>query len=398
VDCGAFFSRTSLVGILMCMALLATTVSADEWPLPTTRAYFSPDRAWRFTVTPRPIASQLAYFQDEVANRQQAGAVRGNPQKSARGLLEHLNNQEQWQPVWNQPLLNDVSPVEAIVSPLGRVATFDNWHSKGYGKEVVVIYDDHGKAVRAMGLEDFLPKDYIRALPRSVSSIWWGDHHYFSSDGKHLILRVVVPSVESWEVNSSDRQHVELAFDVATGRSVPSSGKAWPDALKKAMQVRAADRKADAESYARFVAPLLGPYTDSERDWHGYLQEAFFRIDADWQNDYPMTVILRLPQQKDYQASVGFLNDALHDSLNIHGAIMIASPSQDNLVHVLSDAVLTVPQGYLKEARVYVAVDDAHTTAVRKALAATSATYIQLDPSKPIPQRKARLGAYRNGD
>jgi hypothetical protein len=396
MDRGVCFSRTSLVGGLMCIALLTTTVSADEWRLPTTRAFLSPDKAWRLTVTPRPISSQLAYFQDQVANRLQAGAVRGNSQKRARGLLEHLN-QGQWQPVWNELLLNDVSPVEAIVSPLGRVATFDNWHSNGYGKDVVVIYDDHGKAVRAMGLEDFLPKDYIQALPRSVSSIWWGDHHYFSADGKHLILRVVVPSIASREVNGSDTQHVELAFDVATGQSTPSAGKAWPDALKKAMQVRAADRTAEAESYARFAAPLVGPYTDSEGDWHAYLQEAFFRIDEDWQSGYPATVVLRLPQQKDYQASVGFLNEALHDSLNMRGAIMIASPSQDNLVHVLSDAVATVPQRYLDKTRVYVAVDNAHTAAVRSALAATGATYIQLDPKKPIPQRKARLDAYRDG-
>ena len=72
---------------------------------------------------------------------------------------------------------------------------------------------------------------------------------------------------------------------------------------------------------------------------------------------------------------------------------MIASPSQDNLVHVLSGIAVTVPRGWLKKARVYVAVDDAHTAEVARMLLPTGAKYVQLDPSKPIPQRKARLDA-----
>ena len=94
-----------------------------------------------------------------------------------------------------------------------------------------------------------------------------------------------------------------------------------------------------------------------------------------------------------YQASVGFLNDALHDELTRDGVVMIASPSQDNLVHVLSGIAVTVPRGWLKKARVYVAVDDAHTAEVARMLLPTGAKYVQLDPSKPIPQRKARLDA-----
>jgi len=55
--------------------------------LPTTQAYLSPDRSWRLTVTPRTVTSQLAYFSDKVAGRRVAGAVAGNPQKHARGLM-----------------------------------------------------------------------------------------------------------------------------------------------------------------------------------------------------------------------------------------------------------------------------------------------------------------------
>ena len=72
---------------------------------------------------------------------------------------------------------------------------------------------------------------------------------------------------------------------------------------------------------------------------------------------------------------------------------MIASSSQDNLLHVLSEIAVTVPRGWLKKARVYVAVDDARTAEVARTLLPTGANYVQLDPSKPIPQRKERLDA-----
>jgi hypothetical protein len=75
---------------------------------------------------------------------------------------------------------------------------------------------------------------------------------------------------------------------------------------------------------------------------------------------------IRLPEHKDYQASVGFLDDALHDEISRDGVLMIASPSQDNLVRVLSGIVMTVPRGWLKNARVYVAVGDAHTAEHRE--------------------------------
>jgi hypothetical protein len=145
---------------------------------------------------------------------------------------------------------------------------------------------------------------------------------------------------------------------------------------------------------ARFIAPLTGPHSDSDQDWHGYLIEAFFRLDPDWKDDFPATKVLRLPQRPDYQASVGFLRDALRDELSQDGALMIASPSQENLVRVLTELGPGVRRGWLKHARVYVVVDAAHRAAVAKALALSGAKFIPLDPDRPIPQRKERLDRY----
>ncbi len=380
------------------LALLAMSIfgvaSADEWRLPETRTYVAVNGRWRFTVKPRPVASQLSYFQDKAAGKANAGAMPEVTPSHAEGLLEHLEH-GQWVSIWKESLLNEISPVDAAVSSSGQTATFDNWHSMGYGSDVVVLYDAHGKPVRSMSLQDFLPAEYIRALPRSVSSIWWGDRHHFSVDGGWLVLRVVVPSMS--QRPGVQQRHVELRFNSGTGEAAASSGKAWADALKQAHQVDAGNRVAEARSQARFIAPLLAPHTDSERDWHLYLVEAFFRIDPTWRRGYPATQVLRLPHQRDYQASVGFLKASLQDHLNRDGVIMVASPSQDNLVKVLSELAATVPSGWLSRARIYVAVDEAHSLAVARALTPTGAEYLQLDPTKPIAQRQERLDDLQSG-
>ena len=88
-------------------------------------------------------------------------------------ILYKLNGQQDTVEIWNKKLINKVSPVFALVSNDGkRVVTLDNWHSMGYGNEVLVVYDEVGELVRKYQLEDFsvftLNDYYI-----TVSSIWW---------------------------------------------------------------------------------------------------------------------------------------------------------------------------------------------------------------------------------
>ena len=72
--------------------------------------------------------------------------------------------------------------------------------------------------------------------------------------------------------------------------------------------------------------------------------------------------------------------------------IAIASPtSPDNLVRVLTETARKVKPGALKQARIYIAVTDAYRDRVAATLAPTGATFIQLDPTRPIPQRKERI-------
>lgn len=380
------------MGIVGLLLLTSPMLVADSWAPPTTAVYYSPGKAWRFTITPRAISSPLAYFEDKLAGRADAGKVAGNPQRRAWGVMQHLE-QGEWHIAWAEPLLNEVAPVEAIVSRTGFAVTFDNWHSMGYGKDVVVIYDGRGKPVRSMGLADFLPPEYIGALPHSVSSIWWGDGHFLSADDKRLILRVVVPSIDaSPGTGDASAQYVELTFDLATGSELtPDNKKAWHAALAAARNVNAVQHAEQAKREAAFRAPLLAPRDDAEVDWHEYLRNAFYRLDPDWHDTFPATKVLPRPGQKDYSLMLRYLDQAFHEDQFRDGVLMIASPSQDNLVHVLAQIVADVPNGWFKGARIYVAVDDAHTAAVATLLSPTGAHYVQLDPDKAIPQRKAWL-------
>ena len=208
-------------------ALFTSQVAADIWPLPETTAYLSADRYWRLTVIPRELESQLAYFRDKVDGREPAGAASGNQQR-----------QGQWRVVWDKPLLNEVSPADAVVSRSGQAVTFDNWHSLGYGLDVVVIYDAQGNVVRAMALDDFMPEQYIHTLFRSSSSIHWGGEHCITAFGERVVLRVAMPSLG----RRAGPQYVEVPVELASGRVIGPRPGVWIVAIARAWIVDTLDR------------------------------------------------------------------------------------------------------------------------------------------------------------
>jgi hypothetical protein len=67
---GVCISRIQLALSVLGITLFAAAVHADQWMLPATQVYLSPDSSWRLTVTPRTVTSQLAYFSDKVRGRQ----------------------------------------------------------------------------------------------------------------------------------------------------------------------------------------------------------------------------------------------------------------------------------------------------------------------------------------
>ncbi len=158
---------------VLVLLLWSAHAEADSWVPPQVETYYSANRQFRLTVHPRPFSNALAYFTDKVCEREPAGAPRGSIERTARAVMERRDGAT-WRRVWAAPLTNEVAPVDALVTDDGRFAvTFDNWHMMGHGDNVVAIHGLDGRLVRALGLTDMLPEAFVRALPRSVSSIGW---------------------------------------------------------------------------------------------------------------------------------------------------------------------------------------------------------------------------------
>lgn len=385
--------KLPLIAVALLMAFLAVPVMADSWPPPEVRSYSSTDGTWKLTVYPRELKSQLAYFKDKVEDKPNAGGVAGDSQKSAMGHMERLQG-GRWQTVWKRPLANDVAPIDALVSAHGVSATFDNWHSVGWGDDAVVIYAANGEPVRKVGLSAFLPNYYIDALPHTVSSIHWRGEPRIDEKNQRLVVPVVVPTAEAQDAYTDEVRHVDVLFSLSDGSLVPLQGKAWEDAVASATKADVRRRELMDEQRKRFVSPLAAPVDGDVRNWHGYLVDAYFRLDPDWEKGYPATKVVPLPSDKIFKLLSGYLGEALSDDMNADGAVMVASPSQEVLVEVLQKQARRVKPGFLAKARVYVAADDAHMSAIRAVLARSGARVIQLDINSTIPQRKERLENY----
>lgn len=381
--------RSIALAILLC-AMGTNVARADKWPTAETKTYASPDGTRRLTVHPRDLSSIPDYFKDQVAGRAQPGGIPGSEQTSAQGHMErHADGQ--WHTEWEKPLANDVAPVSVLVADDGHVVTFDNWHSTGYGPDAVVIYDARGVLVRALSLLDFLPSDYFRALPRSVSSIEWRGTPRISQDATQVIIPVIVPTADE-EQAPEEEDYVDVRIALATGQPIADGGPAWKQAVESAHQAFEQIQAQQRAEEARFIAPLSAPATIDESDWHGYLVEAYFRLAG--AGGYPSTQVIRLPDREDFEKSVGFLREVLASEPYQRDVIMITSPSQEALVRVLTQEAARVTPNALAGTRIYVAADQHHLPAAREALAPTGATFIPIDIAQPIPQRQDRLEDY----
>ena len=203
-----------------------TSAHADSWRLPKKEKYYSPNKKYYLEVTPKKLESQLKYFEDKVEGRNNAGALKGVKENQAKGEFYARRANGGYSKKWEFPLLNEVSPVSALVSSVGDyVVTFDNWHSVGYGDDVIVIYRSNGTLVKKFGLEDLLTEGDIETLPHSISSIWWGGEHYIDEANGILVLKVVSNSKSSWD--ESAKFH-ELKIELATGRPLEPKRDLFP--------------------------------------------------------------------------------------------------------------------------------------------------------------------------
>jgi YD repeat-containing protein len=194
---------------------VGSSVFADSWALPTPKQYYSANNRFYIEVIPRKLASQSRYFKDKVDRKEPAGSPQGEKDNYCKGIFYRQTDDGKYEKVWVAPLSNDVAPVSALVSDGGQyVVTFDNWHAVGYGDNVVVIYGSDGKIIRKLALTDIVPAESLSTLPRSVSSIWWGGHHYLDEARGLLVLQVVKNGGRAFNEGAEYR---EVGIELKTG-------------------------------------------------------------------------------------------------------------------------------------------------------------------------------------
>jgi hypothetical protein len=185
----------------------------DSWLLPEETSYSTADKTFTFRVIPPSFEERNKYYEEHYKDKENRASIEELRERfPCIGRLERqVENQKET--LWERPLLNDVAPTKALVTSNGHyVVTFDEWHSVGYGPNVVVIYGQGGRVVRRIALNDFLSNEHIAGLPHTVSSIWWGIGPSFDDKEEKLVLRVIEPGTKMSEHSPRTSEiHVVLA-------------------------------------------------------------------------------------------------------------------------------------------------------------------------------------------
>jgi TonB family protein len=215
-----------LIGVVLVAGAVISNVRADSWALPQKKKYYSQAKKYYLEVVPKKLESQLSYFEDKAAGKENAGAPSGVKDNRAKGAFYARRSDGTYAKKWEFPLVNEVAPVSALVSNKGTYfVTFDNWHSVGHGEDVVAIYRQNGTLIKKFGLQDLLTKGDIETLPHSVSSIWWGGEHYIDEEKDLLILKIVANRKSPWQ---EDAEFHELKIELASGQPLEPKRDLFP--------------------------------------------------------------------------------------------------------------------------------------------------------------------------
>lgn len=278
-----------------------------------------------------------------------------------------------------------------LVADDGRhVVTLDNWHSIGFGDDVIVIYGQEGKLIRSMALTDLVPADYIEALPHSVSSISWRKDVAFLSGNDRLVIEVLIPGQDRLEQKP---ETLGLVITLADGAVQPPQEKDWRRAQCAADRVNLELAEAEKARIGYLTEPLTPPMGCEARDWHQYLHEAHARI-----NDQPRfeastsTTVLFPRDHPRHSESAKWLRDKVVDARDFPTNASFVSPCDpDGLVEAFATAVKRVKPGAASKATFTIAAPEAQFAAIARLIAPTGAKTVWLDPAVAIAQRPDRV-------
>lgn len=375
--------------LLALAALVVAPLSAvaDSWAPPTTEVTLSANGQYRVTVVPRPIGGPLAYFEDKVKGNEPAGQRKHDVQTSPLARVERLASAGEWRLIWQKPLVNDVGPPSVLLaSDASFLVTFDNWHSAGYGDDVVVIYDRHGNLVRKLSLEQILPSAYVNHLPRSVSSRWWGGEHRLVDGDKLVELQVIEPGAD----RGGKPKYAPVRIRLVDGVVMPPSGTAWTRALSKATALES-ERQAAWEVVRQLRArPLSAPTSTDTVAWRDYMFELRERI---VRGDEMMGgMVLAAPGANPgfhtADAISNWIEDYDGDKAYSGKHFIVASPTSDRLSAILVKSLHVRAEGSMKGVRIVFVGTPAEGRPVTEAAKRSGAEVTIIDRTKPFPAGK----------
>ena len=372
---------------LFCVTAL-TPAYADSWLLPETENYLSANGKFRLTVTPRDLDSQLGYFETKVN-----GEALPEP-LGPKGKLETLDKDGQWILVWSRNLVNEVSPVSALVSEDGtRVVTFDNWHSVGHGDDVVVIYNRSGEMVRSLSLNQIVPNFFIDGFSRSVSSISWKDRDPQIA-GQKLLLGFSAPAE-----NDSQKRKFTVSINLEDGTVEPIAENVIA-AVKPNFCVAHKSEVASFNAqlaYERYDLVAPSPKEKDDWAWRRYVANAMERLKPDekmkgddlWLGETDFELLLPNEyMEKDFR-------DSFRDALLVPAAELqrrwFFSKDQERMTLQIEKTARKIKVGQLTGVDMRFFADSDHWLRIRAVLLQSGAQLTQINTAVPIPQKPEML-------
>lgn len=385
-------NRSGTLNLLAFVGLLlaAAFVSADSWGPPETQVSLSANGQFRVAVVPRPLDGALPFFRDKVDGVEPAGQRSGETQTSAVGRVEERGARGTWRLLWQKPLVNDVGPRSVLLTnDASFLVTFDNWHSAGYGDDVVAIYDRQGELVRKLSLEQVLPQAYVSHLPRSVSSRWWGGKHSLVDDDRAVELQVALPG-EGFRGRAA---YVPVRIRLDDGSVIPPDGAVWKHAMAKATMLESQRLAAWEELKQLRAKPLSVPLSWETRQWRHYMFELRDRIAAE--DERMGGMILPAPGvdpgvHDAYDISDWFIGYEDDEPYSIR-SLIFASPTSDKLAALLVSSFMARAEGSMKNAHVVFVGTPEEGRRVISAAKKSGAKITLVDrngfflPGKPLP-------------
>lgn len=375
--------------------MFSSAATADQWTPPTKHVYDSLDHSARLTVVPRELTSRLAYFEDKVTGHEPAGAPAGSKITNANATLETRDAFGRWVKSWTKPLVNEVGPVDVLVTDRGRsVVTFDNWHSMGHGPNTIVVYDQEGKVIRALGLKDIFPGWFVAAQPHSVSSVWWRGKPRISADGSNAVVPIRLPSEN--QSLATEGPTLDLLIRLSDGQPMGLTDQPWKAALAQAAATARKMCREQSDQITEWNSPITVPTKWLEPAWHAYLREIVYRAGPTLtEDDTPAvaTTVLRPSSERDFQPSVQWLKEALTEKPDIPDFEVraLGSPDYERLTKEIERIAAKISAGTLKGVKLVVVVDEVRAIRVRAALSRSGATLRIVSPTESFPQRPERM-------